>query len=37
VVAVSLGKPKTFKLDREFNVQVPVTIPANGYSWYVIE
>ncbi|MCX6924606.1 MAG: alpha-galactosidase, partial [Verrucomicrobia bacterium] len=31
------GQPQTFKLDREFNVRVPVTIPANGYSWFVIE
>jgi len=31
------GKPKTFTLDREFNVRLPVTIPANGYSWFVIE
>ena len=31
------GEPKTFKLDREFGVRLPVTIPANGHSWFVIE
>ena len=31
------GSAKKFKLDREYNVRVPVTIPANGYSWFVIE
>ena len=31
------GEPKTCKLDREFIVRLPVTIPANGYSWFVIE
>lgn len=31
------GTAKTLKLDREFNVHMPVTIPANGYSWFVVE
>jgi len=31
------GAAKTFKLDREFSVRVPVEIPANGYTWLVIE
>jgi hypothetical protein len=31
------GQPKAFTLDREFNVSVPVTVPANGYTWLVIE
>ena len=31
------GKPATLKLDREFNVLLSVTIPANGYSWFVIQ
>jgi hypothetical protein len=26
----------TFKLDRDYTVQVPVTVPANGLAWYVI-
>ena len=30
------GKPKKVKLDREYNVKVEVTIPANGYNWLVI-
>ena len=28
---------KTFKLDRQFNLRLPVEIPANGYTWRVIE
>ncbi len=31
------GQLKTFKLDRGFNVSVPVTIPANSHTWLVIE
>jgi hypothetical protein len=31
------GKTKKFTLDREFNVSLTVNIPANGYTWYVIE
>ena len=31
------GQPKTFKLDREFNVRLPAIVPANGSSWFVIE
>jgi len=31
------GTTQTFKLDREFKVKLPVTIPANGYTWLVIE
>ena len=31
------GPAKTYRLDREFNVRLPVNIPANGYTWLVIE
>ena len=31
------GAPKTYPLDREFNVKLPVTIPAYGRTWFVIE
>ncbi len=31
------GKTKKFTLDREFNVSLTVSIPANGYTWFVIE
>ncbi len=31
------GEAKEYKLDREFNGKVPVRIPANGWSWFVIE
>ena len=31
------GQPKTYQLDRGFNVRVPLSIPANSYSWFIIE
>jgi hypothetical protein len=31
------GKPKKYKLDREYNVQLEVIVPARGYNWFVIE
>jgi hypothetical protein len=31
------GVAKNFKLDRGCGVKLPVTIPANGYSWFAIE
>ena len=31
------GPVKTHQLDREYKVKVPVTIPANGFSWFIIE
>ena len=31
------GQPQTYQLDRGFNVRVPLTIPTNGYSWFIIE
>lgn len=31
------GETKTYQLDRECSVRVTVSIPANGYTWLVIE
>lgn len=31
------GKPKSYKLDRDYCVELTVTIPAGGYTWYVVE
>lgn len=31
------GAAAEFTLDREFKVNYPVTIPPNGYTWFVIE
>ena len=31
------GPTKAYPLDRGFNVKLPVTVPANGYTWLVIE
>ena len=30
------GKARKVRLDREYNAEVTVTIPANGYTWLVI-
>ena len=31
------GKPRTYRLDRHYNVTVPLTAPARGRTWLVIE
>ena len=31
------GKAKKYKLDRDYGVEMEVTIPANGYTWFVIK
>jgi hypothetical protein len=31
------GKPKKYKLDREYKVELEIEVPALGYNWYVIE
>jgi hypothetical protein len=31
------GAPQSYKADRNYDVQVNVTIPANGYTWLVVE
>ncbi|MCL6267107.1 NPCBM/NEW2 domain-containing protein [Flagellimonas myxillae] len=31
------GVAKTFELTRDYKINIQVTIPANGYSWWVIE
>ena len=31
------GEPKTYTLDREYNVLVPVSVPAKGITWYVVK
>jgi hypothetical protein len=30
------GEAKPVTLDRDYTVRVPVTVPANGYTWFVI-
>ena len=37
VIREKEGESGNFKLDRRYNVELQVTIPANGYTWYVIE
>jgi hypothetical protein len=36
-IRVQEATAKTFKLDRAFNVRVPVELPPNGYTWLVVE
>lgn len=31
------GEPADVELDRDYHVTVPVTVPAGGWTWYVIE
>jgi hypothetical protein len=31
------GKPRRYKLDRAYRVEVPVTVPAHGRTWLVIQ
>jgi hypothetical protein len=31
------GEAKTYKLDRQYRIEVPVDVPANGNTWLVIE
>lgn len=31
------GKTRKYRLNRDYSVTLDVTIPANGYTWYVIE
>jgi hypothetical protein len=31
------GKSRTMKLDREFNIALPVKVPARGVTWFVVK
>ena len=31
------GKARKVRLDREYNAEVTVTLPANGYTWLIIK
>jgi hypothetical protein len=31
------GQPKTYPLDREYNIELPVRIPARGMTWFAVE
>jgi hypothetical protein len=31
------GRAKKYKLDRDYNITLEIRIPANGYTWYVVE
>ncbi len=36
-VRVQEGKSRNYKVDRDYNITVTVTIPANSYTWLVME
>ncbi len=36
-VSVGEGKAKSYKLNRDYSITVKITIPANSYTWLVIE
>jgi hypothetical protein len=31
------GKAMSFTLDREYNIELPVTVPGRGVTWFVVE
>ena len=31
------GPAKTYKLDRLYSIALPVTVPARGVTWFVVE
>ena len=31
------GRSKTYRLDRQYGVTVPVRVPARGHTWLVVE
>jgi hypothetical protein len=31
------GKAETAKLDREYNIDLPVKVPAHGVTWFIVE
>jgi hypothetical protein len=36
-IRVEEGESRAYKLDRGYNVRIPVSVPAGSYSWLVIE
>ena len=31
------GKVETYRLNRDYTVEITVSIPANGHTWLVVE
>jgi hypothetical protein len=31
------GEPVTYTLDRQFNIELPVAVPAHGVTWFVVK
>ncbi|WP_343556341.1 NPCBM/NEW2 domain-containing protein [Sphingobacterium sp.] len=31
------GEKSTYKLNRDYSAEIKISIPANGYTWYVVE
>ena len=36
-IRVQVGTPQSHKLDRQYNVAIPVTVSARAYPWSLIE
>lgn len=36
-IRVEDGKVKTYRLNRDYTVEITVRIPANGHTWLVVE
>lgn len=36
-IRLAEGKAKTYRLNRDYTIDLTVDIPANGYVWYVVE
>ena len=36
-VRVKEGRPQNYRVDRDYNITMTVTIPANSYTWLVME
>lgn len=37
MIAEKDGEPEIYNLDREYNIDIPVTIPARSQTWYIIK
>jgi hypothetical protein len=31
------GKPEHYQLDRNYNINLPVRLPAHGVDWFLVE
>ena len=36
-ISIEGGKSRSYRLNRDYTVEVKVNIPANGHTWLVVE